>query len=104
MGRDIIETGFAEFLTESNKLLRPLFEARMFDMKRKPKKKKKKDKTEDDTAEEEDLSAVELDDDGYLNFQVPGVIMTTLEFVYQADTDMDNWLYRYIRRDIYLYI
>ena len=41
MGRDIIETGFAEFLTESNKLLRPLFEARMFDMKRKPKKKKK---------------------------------------------------------------
>ena len=55
-------------------------------MKKKPKKKKKKDKEEegkkakkqdkeeDDSDIEENLNTVELDENGYYTFKVPGVI------------------------------
>lgn len=76
LGRNSVDTGFDQSLTESNKLLRHLFEVRMFDLKKKPKKKKKDEENNDG---EEDLVAIELDEKGYQNFQVPGVCLTNLE-------------------------
>ena len=76
LGRNSVDTGFAQSLTESNKLLKHFFEVRMFDLKKKPKKKKKDEET---NGGEEDLVAIELDEKGYQNFQVPGVCLTNLE-------------------------
>ena len=44
----------------------------MFTMKKKP--KQKKNKHDKDSKEEEDLDSVELDENGYLDYMVPGVV------------------------------
>lgn len=72
LGRSSVESGFSQYLIDSNKELSGLFEAKMFTMKRKP--KKKTNKNDKESKEGEDLDSVELDENGYLDYKVPGVV------------------------------
>ena len=74
LGRDSVDAGFDKFLTESNRILGHLFEIKMFNFKKKPKQTKKDN--ENNEFEEEQ---VEVDEKGYMDIKVPGVVCTNFD-------------------------
>lgn len=75
-GRQSVEPGFAEILTQRNKQLGHLFEVKTFEMKKKPAKKKNND-GDIETGDPNDDNI--LDDDGYFTYTVPGVVAPDLD-------------------------
>ena len=80
-GRDSVETGFASSLTERNNALGNLFKIKEFTMKKKAKKTCKcgtQCKCISDKMDGE-----EVDSDGYIQFQVPGVVTSDFDQLVQ---------------------
>ena len=68
-----VQTGVAKNLTDKNKILEPFFEIKVFDMKKKTSKNKSHHYNQDSTNEET------LNDYGYLDYQVPGVVTSDID-------------------------
>ena len=77
VGHGSVQPGFADSLTERNRLLEHHFVIKEFDMKRKPKENEKGD--------------LETDEDGYINYKVKGVVTPDFEELVREITELRGW-------------
>lgn len=74
LGRKSVQSGFAESLIERNRILKPHFVIKEFDMKRKPKDNEK--------------AGVVVDEEGYINFKVKGVVTPDFDELVREITEL----------------